>query len=180
MEASLPMPKSDSADDTADLVARVRAGDESAFHRLYERYSGRLRPMLWRLAGGDRGLADDLLQETFVRAWRRFDQLAEPAAVGAWLQRTAVNLALSERRRFRPVTHDRYDETAAPAPPWPCADLDLERAIAGLPARARQVLVLFHLEGLTHEAIAGLMNTTPGTSKAQLHRARNLLKEALA
>lgn len=180
MDAALPMPESDRPDGLADLVDRIRTGDEHAFGELYRRFAGRIAALLWRLTGGDHALAEDLLQETFVRAWRNFDQLNEPASVGGWLRRTAVNLALTDRRRVRPITGPDINLETAPAPPWPCADLDLERAIAALPSRARHVLVLFHLEGLTHEAIAESMNTTAGTSKAQLHRARQLLKEALA
>ena len=58
-------------------------------------------------------------------------------------------------------------------------ELDLEKAIAALPARAREVFVLHDVEGYRHEEIAGLLDVTTGTSKSQLHRARKLLREAL-
>lgn len=167
------------ADADADVEAAQR-GDRRAFERLYRRHAALLMPMLWRMAGGDRGLAEDWLQETFVLAWRKLGQLREPGAFGGWLKRLAVNIALTEKRRGRLKTVDSDADPSAPEPPWPAADLDLERAIAALPERARQVMVLFHLSDLGHAEIAELMEIDPGTSKAQLHRARQLLKEALA
>jgi len=164
----------------AVLVEAVRQGTRAAFSELYQRHAGRLMPVLWRLAGGDRGRAEDWLQEAFVQAWQRLDQLRDGNAFGGWLTRLAVNLALGQRRRRHLATVETSCEQAAPEPPWPAADVDLERAIATLPERARQVLVLFHLSGFTHAEIAVLMGVDAGTSKAQLHRARTLLKERLA
>lgn len=168
------------AETDADLVEAARGGDRNAFAGLYRAHAGTLMPVLWRLAGGDRGLAEDWLQDAFVRAWKRLDQLRDPAAFGGWLRRLAVNIALAEKRRGRVPAVDVEVEASGPEPPWPAADLDLERAIARLPERARQVLVLFHLSDLEHAEIGELMGIEPGTSKAQLHRARALLKEMLA
>lgn len=164
----------------AEDVDAARGGDHEAFARLYRSHSGRLMPVLWRLAGGDRGLAEDWLQDAFVQAWNKLGQLHDPVAFGGWIKRLAVNVALGEKRRGRLSTVDTEADASAPEPPWPAADLDLERAIARLPARARQVLVLFHLSDLGHAEIGELMGIDPGTSKAQLHRARTLLKEMLA
>lgn len=162
------------------LVEAARRGDRHAFEALYRRHAVWLLPVLWRLSGGDRGRAEDWLQDAFVQAWQRLHQLRDDDAFPAWLKRLAVNLALSEQRRGRLKLADEAIEQAAPEPPWPAADLDLERAIVGLPERARQVLVLFHLAGLGHAEIGQAMGIDPGTSKAQLHRARTLLKERLA
>jgi RNA polymerase sigma-70 factor (ECF subfamily) len=173
------MPFDDESTDTAPLVGAAQAGDNHAFATLYRQQAGALMPMLWRLAGGDRGLAEDWLQEAFVQAWRKLGQLRDPAAFAGWLRRLAVNVALADRRRGRLATVDLEVEPGAPEPPWPAADLDLERAIAALPDRARQVLVLFHLSDLGHAEIAELLGVDVGTSKAQLHRARQLIKEKL-
>jgi RNA polymerase sigma-70 factor (ECF subfamily) len=173
------MPKDDETDDDAPLVGAAQAGNSEAFAALYQRHAGGLMPMLWRLAGGDRPLAEDWLQDAFVQAWRKLDQLRDGAAFGGWLRRLAANVALAERRRGRLATVDIEIETGAPEPPWPAADLDLERAIAALPDRARQVLVLFHLSDVSHAEIAEMLGIDVGTSKAQLHRARALIKEAL-
>lgn len=164
----------------ADLASAAAAGEQAAFAELYRRHAGRLLPTLWRLTGGDGAKAEDLLQDTFIQAWRKLDQLREPAAFYGWLKRMAVNLALADKRRLQPVSHGEVPEQADVQPPWPAADMDLERAIARLPDRARQVLVLFHIEGFAHAEIATLMKIEQGTSKAQLHRARGLLKEMLA
>lgn len=162
-----------------DLVRAARDGDRAAFERLYRRHARRLLPVLWRLAGGDRALAEDWLQDAFVHVWHKLDQLRDDAAFAGWARRLAVNVALSDRRRGRLTTVDAEVDPGAPEPPWPAADLDLERAIASLPERARQVLVLFHLSDLGHADIARVLDIEPGTSKAQLHRARQLLKEKL-
>lgn len=163
------------------LVSGARAGDSRAFARLYERHAGRLLPTLWRLAGGDHGKAEDLLQDAFVQAWNRLDQLRDPARFGSWLKQTAINLALSDRRRMRVTGDDsELDQLVGATPPWPSADLDLEQAIAGLPERARQVLVLFCLEGYSHSEIARTLGIEAGTSKGQLNRARQLLREVLS
>jgi len=163
-----------------ERVAAARAGDRQAFEGLYREHSGKLMAVLWRLAGGDRGLAEDWLQDAFVLAWRKLGQLRDDAAFGGWLKRLAINIALGEKRRGRLPCVDRDFDAAAPEPPWPGADVDLERAIARLPLRARQVLVLFHLSDLGHAEIGRIMKIEPGTSKAQLHRARSLLKEMLS
>ncbi|NCO18736.1 MAG: sigma-70 family RNA polymerase sigma factor [Gammaproteobacteria bacterium] len=176
---SLPDAAAERAED-AVRVAAARRGDRAAFEGLYRRHAGWLLPMLWRLAAGDRGRAEDWLQEAFVQAWQKLDQLRDGAAFPAWLKRLAVNLALADQRRGQLTLVDQTSEQAAPEPPWPAADLDLERAIVSLPERARHVLVLFHLAGLGHTEIGLAMNIDPGTSKAQLHRARTLLKERLA
>ena len=155
-------------------------GDRDAFERLYRAHATGLFPALWRLAGGDRSRAEDWLQDAFVQAWDRLDQLKDPTAFPAWIHRLAINVALSDRRRAGYRVVAGQSDAAAPDPPWPGADLDLERAIATLPDRARQVFVLFHLCDLGHAEIAERMKVEVGTSKAQLHRARTLLKEKLA
>lgn len=161
------------------LVDAVRRGDQDAFEQLYHRHAGWLYPVLWRLAGGDAQRAEDWLQEAFVLAWRRLDQLNDGQAFGAWLKQLAVRNGLDAMRRKRLLTVPDRSATEAVEPPWPSDDLDLERAIATLPPRARQVLVLFQFGGLSHAEIGALLGIDAGTSKAQLHRARQLLKEVL-
>jgi RNA polymerase sigma factor (sigma-70 family) len=165
----------------ADWVVLARDGCQRSCYELYQRHAGRLMPMLWRMSGGDAARAQDWLQECFIKAWSRLDQLDDPLRFGAWLKRLAINLVVSDRRRPELLLQtDGLEHQAAPSPPWPAADLDLERAIAALPDRARQVLILFCLEGLTHAEIARIMVIDEGTSKGQLHRARQLLKDRLS
>lgn len=179
MDAALP--GIDACQRDADWVQSARAGCQQSFQALYQSHAGRLMPTLWRMSGGDVGRAQDWLQESFLKAWHYLDQLDDPSRFGAWLKRLAINLALSDRRKLELVTvSEGLELQAAPTPPWPAADQDLERAIAVLPERARQVLVLFCLEGFTHAEIAQTMKIDEGTSKGQLHRARQLLKDALS
>lgn len=169
------------AEPDTNLVLAARDGDRKAFAGLYQRHAGWMRPLLWRLAGGDGGLAEDLLQDSFVQAWQKLEQLREPERFGGWLKQLAVNVALADRRRLKVSgTDEALPQLADIEPPWPATDLDLERAVAKLPTRARDVLVLFCLEGFSHQEIAATMGVDVGTSKAQLHRARQLLKETLS
>lgn len=176
-----------------DDVSAARNGDQRAFEKLYQRHCNWLFGLCWRLAGGDRGLAEDWLQDTFVRAWHKLDRYAGKGSFAGWLRRLCINLALADKRlqqsRLR-LHSDSLDATQllhhqpvaliAPAPPWQGADIDLERAITQLPERARIVLVLYAIEGYSHEEIAQLTQMAVGSSKAQLHRARQLLKDRLA
>ncbi|MEM7055014.1 MAG: sigma-70 family RNA polymerase sigma factor [Pseudomonadota bacterium] len=179
MQASVTSLSPTLEDAVNDHVLAAQQGDSSAFEHLYRRHAPGLMPMLWRLSGGDRTLAEDWLQDSFVLAWKKLAQLREPHAFAGWLRKLAINCALSEKRRGRLESISEYTEASAPEPPWPAADLDLERAITDLPKRAREVLVLFQLEGWTHEEIAKYLKVEPGTNKSQLNRARTLLKEKL-
>ena len=166
-----------------ERVARARAGDFDAFEDLYHGHSRGIYALCVRMTA-DPSRAEELTQETFVRAWRKLDQFRGEGGFGAWLRRLAVNLVLSGRRA---AWRQRRRETAAgnvvPFPSVPAPDhgsaIDLEQAIAVLPTGARRVFVLHDVEGYRHEEIAELLGVATGTSKAQLHRARRLLREAL-
>ncbi|MCG8463827.1 MAG: RNA polymerase sigma factor [Xanthomonadales bacterium] len=171
-------------------IGAAQQGDQQAFARLYQSHSGWIFGLCWRLAGGDRGLAEDWSQEAFIRAWNKLDQFQGDGSFAGWLRRITVNLALSDKRLKRSRVHlesldASYEEggysheLAAPSPPWQGADQDLERAIAQLPERARIVLVLHSIEGYSHEEIAEATQMAVGSSKAQLHRARKLLQDWL-
>ncbi|NOT07788.1 MAG: RNA polymerase sigma factor [Gemmatimonadales bacterium] len=166
----------------SELVARARAGDEEAFGALYRAHVGRVHALCLRLAG-DGAAAADLTQDVFVRAWQALASFRGESAFSSWLHRLAVNVFLGERRardrrekRVTPTDDLSHFETTASAPG---ESLDLERAIAALPERARVVFVLHDVEGYRHEEIGGLLGVAVGTSKAQLFRARRLLREAL-
>lgn len=172
-------------DGAADLIARARAGDETAFEALYRAYVGRVYALCLRLEGDGRR-AEELTQDVFVRVWQRLGSFRGEAAFGTWLHRLAVNLVLGERRTawrqgLRVVAGgEQLNDAPAPAAVDPPLDaMDLERAIACLPPGARQVFVLHDIEGYQHAEIAQLAGIAEGTSKAQLFRARRLLREAL-
>ncbi len=167
----------------SDLVRQAVAGDMRAFESLYRRHSGRVHGAVWRLSGMNPARADDLTQEAFVRAWQKLDSFRHESAFTTWLHRLAVNVALMDIRRQRPedsVEDDVLELAAEPVRDFCAGERgDLERAVAALPPRARAVLVLYDIEGWKHEEIANELGMAVGSSKAQLHRARGLLKRAL-
>lgn len=168
----------------AALVPAARDGDERAFEALYRAHVGRVFALARRLAD-DPGRAEELTQDVFVRAWERLATFRAESSFGTWLYRLAVNVILTDRRstwrRVRRVltTGDLIEHAPADPGPAPGARLDLEAAIAALPTGARTVFVLFDVEGYGHEEIAAMTGIAVGTSKAQLFRARRLLREAL-
>ncbi len=169
---------------TADLsVRRAQAGDQEAFAALYRSHVGRIYALCLRLEG-DSARAGELTQDVFVRAWERLRTYRGESTFGTWLHRIAVNVVLADRRsafrrarRLLSTGEPERFERAGNAPAG--GDLDLEQAIARLPAGARAVFVLHDVEGYTHEEIADSAGIAPGTSKAQLFRARRLLRKML-
>ncbi len=170
--------------DQTGLVARAARGEVSAFEELYRLNVGRVYCLCLRMSG-DPSLAEELVQETFVRAWRKLGSFRGASAFSTWLHRVTVNVVLGHQRsagrRGIHVSGRVEDE----APEWvapethPGQTIDLERAISGLPEGARTVFVLHDVEGFRHEEISGIAGIAVGTSKAQLHRARKLLRKAL-
>lgn len=163
-------------------MARAAGGDAEAFERLYHATVGRVYALARRMAGED--VADDLTQEIYLRAWRKLHTFRGEAGFATWLHRLAVNLILTRRasvRRIesRQVSSEGLLEAMAARMRLPGVRLDLERALARLPAGAREVFVLYDVEGYTHDEVAGLLGITAGTSKSQLHRARMLLRDHL-
>jgi RNA polymerase sigma factor (sigma-70 family) len=121
-----------------------------------------------------------------VRAWRKLDSFRGDSRFGTWLHRLAVNAALSDRRiRMRQVRRETALEgsvervTPGDLDVRAGQQMDLEQAIAQLPERARAVLVLYDVEGYSHAEIAEITGMAVGSSKAQLHRARRLVREEL-
>jgi RNA polymerase sigma-70 factor (ECF subfamily) len=122
-------------------------------------------------------------QDAFVRAWERLGTFRGESSFGTWLHRLAVNVSLNWRKSAARARR-RFDEEASAADLPGRQDagaerMDLDQAIGRLPPGARQVFVLHDVEGFRHEEIATLMGVTEGTSKAQLHRARMLLRDHL-
>jgi RNA polymerase sigma-70 factor, ECF subfamily len=166
------------------LVDRARAGDMAAFEELYRRNVGRVYALCMRLAA-DPSLAEELAQDVFVRAWERLGTFRGDSAFSSWLHPMTVNVALSERRARRRrtsrfVTTDDLTPFEKPGKTaGPEAGMDLQKALATLPPGARSVFVLHDVEGYRHQEIAELTGVAEGTSKAQLHRARRMMREAL-
>jgi len=166
------------------LVRAAQDGDLSAFERLYRDNERKVFGLCFRLSS-DPALAEELTQEVFVRAWRKLKSFRGESAFSSWLYPLTVNVARSERRSRQRrtarivATEDPVSLERTPVAPAPEAGFDLEKAMAALPPGARAVFVLHDVEGRTHEEIAALLKLATGTSKAQLFRARRLLREAL-
>ena len=157
-------PAQDAAAAPADvdhaLARAAAAGDSGAFEALYRRHAGHVHGVVARLVGFDRARAEDLAQETFVRAWQALPGYRFESAFSTWLHRLAVNTALMEQRARKSRVQADGDEpleyigTADTAGHGTALGMDLERAVATLPPRARAVLVLYDIEGWKHEEIA--------------------------
>ncbi len=167
-----------------EVVRRAQQGDQSAFHELYREHVGRMYALCLRLTGSA-AEAEERTQDVFVQAWRKLASFRGESAFSSWLHRLAVNLVLMERRsagrrwaRVAAVEDPGALERGGEGPS-PVSGLDLERAVAALPEGARQVFVLHDVEGYRHQEIAELLGIAAGTSKAQLFRARRLLREML-
>ena len=162
-------------------VELAQDGDTEAFERLYRAEVNRVFGLARRMVGEH--VAEDLTQEVFVRAWEKLPSFQGRSRFGTWLHRLAVNhllgkrAQLARRQRFDGVLPD--GELLAGRSAQPGLAMDLEWAIGTLPDGARQVFVLYDVEGYSHQEIAGTMQITIGTSKSQLHRARMILRERL-
>ncbi len=185
----LSLPALEAAIDST--VEAAQRGDDAAFAELYDAHAPRVYGLCLRLAG-DPAAASDLVQDVFVKVWEKIDSYRGESAFSTWLHRLAVNTVLDQGRRARrrrmrvAIDADlRGMAVDAPAPDAPARkrdvglSLDLEQAIAALPAGARAVFVLHDVEGFRHHEIATQLNIAEGTSKAHLFRARRLLREAL-
>jgi RNA polymerase sigma-70 factor (ECF subfamily) len=157
-----------------ELVLAHRAGRAGAFDILVERHMRRIYALSYRLTHSH-DEADDLAQETFIRAHRALDRFRGEARFSTWLTRITLNLARSRRRRTLPLaaSFDPPDRGQG-ALEGMIADerrQRVRRAVAELPARQRQTLVLRLFEGLRYHEIAGLLGTTTGTAKANFFHA---------
>ena len=174
------VPADDIEADCTPLIAEAAGGDLTAFETLYRRFAPRVYGLCLRLTG-QREAAEDCTQESFVAAWRALGRFEMRSSFSTWMQRIAIRTVLSRRRGLR--SSRELGEPAAGLPDVPGPDgtppLDLERAIAALPDGARDVLVLVGIYGYSHTEAAGALGVAEGTCKAQLHRARGLLSEAL-
>jgi RNA polymerase sigma-70 factor (ECF subfamily) len=174
----------DSATIIADMIRRAQNGDRAAFEQIYRENVGRVHAICLRILANS-ARAEELTQDVFVRAWEMIGSFRGESAFSSWLYRLAVNVVLGDlrakkRRQARVMNTDDlslYDKDGSMINPG--SRIDLERAIASLPEQARAVFVLHDIEGYQHHEIATLMNIAEGTSKAQLHRSRKLLREAL-
>jgi RNA polymerase sigma-70 factor, ECF subfamily len=165
------------------LVQRARSGDMRAFERLYREHVGRVYGLCLRMTR-DPAIAEDCTQETFINAWKALARFETRSSLATWLHRIAVNVALAKRRKATVlVESSSEDEEEAVETEWtletPLEVNEIEAAIEGLPEGARDVLVLHAIYGYSHIEAAQMLGVAEGTCKAQLHRARSLLRYKL-
>lgn len=182
--------------DAAALMARCARGDEQALAALYDRWAGPLLGFLERMCR-DRSLAEDMVQETFVRVWRAAPRYQPTAKFSTWLFQIARNAWLNERekrlRRPTPVEIETQDEgvssVAAPAAPASSspvgAALDrelaeqIDGAVRRLPERLREVWTLGAVQGLPYQDVAAILEIPVGTVKSRMFQAVRLLRADL-
>ena len=169
--------------DPGDDVALAAGGDVRAFERLYRANLPKVHSLVRRMTGGRD--ADELTQDVFVRVWQKLGSFRGDSAFGTWLHRLAVNVVIERFRTESTRRQRHYDGeeifASLPAAPLRSGDLamDFEAALAKLPDGAREIFVLHDVEGHKHHEIATMLDISAGTSKAQLHRARMILRKHL-
>jgi RNA polymerase sigma-70 factor (ECF subfamily) len=172
--ATEPVPLSD--------LARAAAGDARAFEAIYRTHLPRIPSLVRRMTAGRD--ADEVTQDVFVRLWQKLGTFRGDSSFSTWLHRLAVNVVI-ERFRTEQVRRGRMidGEDIFELLPGPAQTRDLgmdfEAALEKLPDGAREIFVLHDIEGYKHHEIATLLEISAGTSKAQLHRARMMLRKHL-
>jgi RNA polymerase sigma-70 factor (ECF subfamily) len=166
----------------ADCVQRAAGGDVRAFEELYHTHLGRVHSLVRRMTGGRD--ADELTQDIFVRVWQKLGSFRGDSAFTTWLHRLAVNVVIERFRtdtvrRQRLIDGEAIFETLSSPPGRRDLAMDFEDALEKLPDGAREIFVLHDVEGHKHHEIGTLLGISPGTSKAQLHRARMMLRKHL-
>ncbi len=167
-----------------DIVREAQNGSGDAFERLYRKHGRRIYALCLRMVS-DPDRAEELTQDVFVRAWNSLGSFQHRSAFGTWLHRLGVNVVLSDMRSHKRrsgrelLSGDLHEYEREVVGAMPDTRMDLEAAIAQLPAGAKQVLILHDVEGYRYREIAELTGVAEGTVKSQLSRARRLVREAL-
>jgi RNA polymerase sigma-70 factor (ECF subfamily) len=177
-----------STDDDSELISRVREGDLAAFEALYDRYKGQVYRTALAITR-DRGAAEDILQECFVRFYAHIDKVDVARPLSPWIHRIAVNLSynwVTKRRRWFPALGEVMEQFVGDHHSSPEHVLEREElqrivqeAIHSLSFAQRVVVVLFYLNGFSLEEIAYILDCPVGTVKSRLHYARQNLRRKL-
>ena len=188
MDSMVPAAKSDWIEWEAGLVQRARGGDVRAFERLYRDHIGNVYGLCLRMTH-DPAAAEDCAQEAFFNAWRALGRFETRSSFGTWLHRIAVNAVLNRRRKaaaqaeLPPLAAEAGEEPDNVPEEWtldtPVEVVEIEAAVGTLPDGARDALVLCGIYGYSHGEASQMLGIAEGTCKAQLHRARALLRARL-
>lgn len=165
---------------TLRLVESAKAGDREAYKLLYEQHIGQVYALCVRLTG-DKSHAEEAAQEVFIQVWQKLQNYRGDSKFSTWLHSVTSNVAITYLRKQKGWLQRVFnieESSVMEAPAQRSSDeVDLEVYVQRLPERARIVFVLHAIEGYRHEEIAEMMNTAVGSSKAQFHRAKQLIKE---
>lgn len=166
--------------DKMALISAVQNGDKHAYHLLYQAHVGQVYGLCYRLTG-DKMLAEDATQEVFIQLWKKIGNFKGQSQFSTWLHSVTSNVTISYLRKQKSWVHRMFNlETSSAMTQLAdecVSNVDIEAYIIRLPERARIVFVLHAIEGFRHEQIAHMTGMALGTSKAQFHRAKKLLKE---
>jgi RNA polymerase sigma-70 factor (ECF subfamily) len=171
--------------DQRQLIARALARDPSAERELYEAHGDRVYRLAYRMTG-DVTLAEECVQDTFVRVFDRLREFRGDSALGTWIHAVATSVILNCLRKVKRLNAREVPVEAAGQVrsegrrTEPDLKQRLREAIEALPAKLRMVFVMHDVEGFTHDEIGGALGMPVGTSKVHLFRARARLREALA
>ncbi len=162
------------------LLERItRSGDEAAFERLHAAHTPALLRFVERLLGADRMAAEDVVQDTWVRALTGLAGFRHESTFRTWLHAMALNVVREHWRRHRRRDHEEFTDVWPDRETTPDVAIDLEAALGHLPSGRRTVVLLHDLEGYSHEEIGEMLGIAAGTSKSQLHDARRQLRRLL-
>ncbi len=171
--------------DDKQLLERVRAGDPAAERALYDAHVERVYRLAYRMTG-DPALAQDFTQDAFIRAFQKLDTFRGESSLSTWLHTVTTSVVLNGLRKVKRFRQRETDLESARRVTRESRESEpdlkerLKRAVDGLPDGYRTVFLMHDVEGYTHQEIAGALGVAPGTSKAQLSRARAKLRTELA
>ena len=169
-------------EEEANWIARAQRSDARAFESLYRIHVDRVYGLCLRMTGNV-SEAEDCTQEAFIQAWNKLDKFRGDSAFSTWMHRIAVNAVLGRMRKSKREQDRIQVANEASSSPVTVADTgelrDLSAAIDRLPEGARHAFLLHAVYGYSHDETGKMLDIAPGTSKAQVHRARRLLAQQL-
>lgn len=179
------------SDEDLKWVEQLKQGNQQALRQVYDKYLHKIYSLCLRLSG-DAEVAEDITQEVFVQVWQKIHNFRGDSKFSTWLHSVASNTAISHMRKQKPWWRSWFGsdeqndaaleniEISDDASDYDLSRSGLDKHISQLPEQARVVFVLFAIEGWRHEEIAKELKIAVGSSKAQYHRAKKLLQQALA
>ena len=164
----------------SQLILRCQNGDQKAYEQLYRANVGKVYALCLRMCGNS-SLAEDLAQDSFIRAWQKIDSFKGNSAFSSWLYRLTSNVVigyLRQQSKWNLVSFDNdIHEKTLGSDSMKSERYDLEKVMQSMPDQARVILILYEYLGYQHNEIAEITGMAVGTSKSHLHRARGFLKE---